>query len=121
MAVGKPQPGGSFGEELPTFQAKFAPGKLTAKALASDGSTVLATHSVSSWGAAAAIDLTMDVPSASTGTGTAVVCDTQPVITHSFRFTEMCTLDFADWPMLRVLLVCGWDGRRAASCNHRRR
>ena len=73
MAVGQPQPGGSFGERLPTFQAKFAPGKLTAKALASDGSTVLATHSVSSWGAAAAINLTMDVPSATTGTGTAVV------------------------------------------------
>ena len=58
---------------LPTFQAKFAPGKLTAKALASDGSTVLATHSVNSWGEAAAINLTMDVPSTSTGTGTAVV------------------------------------------------
>jgi|EP01043_Picozoa_sp_COSAG02_P004579 hypothetical protein len=60
---------------MPTFQVQFAPGKLTANALDSDGSTVLAIHSVSSWGDATAINLTMDVPSPSTGTGTAVVRD----------------------------------------------
>ena len=88
VAVGQPQPGGSFGKGLPTFEVKFAPGKLTAKALASDGSTVLATHSVSSWGAAAAINLTMDVPSISTGTGTAVVRDY--ICDHKFSDLLLC-------------------------------
>ena len=71
-AVGAPQPGALTGS---TFQPKFAEGSLTAKALAADGKTVLATHSINSWGAAAAVQLTMDVPSVTTGTGTAVYVD----------------------------------------------
>jgi hypothetical protein len=59
-----------------TFPAvTFAAGTLTAKALAADGITVLASHSTSSWGAPASIALTMDVPSLATGTGTAVFVD----------------------------------------------
>ena len=73
-AVGTPQPGGDY-QNLPTFHAKFAPGTLTAKAIAADGKTVLATHAINSWGAAVAVKLTMDVPSVTTGTGTAVYVD----------------------------------------------
>ena len=53
----------------------YAAGTLTAKALAADGVTVLATHSTSSWGAPASLALTMDVPSLATGTGSAVFVD----------------------------------------------
>ena len=53
----------------------YAPGTLTAKALAADGVTVLATHATSSWGAPSALTLSMDVPSLATGTGTAVFVD----------------------------------------------
>jgi len=53
----------------------YASGTLTANALASDGTTVLASHSTSSWGAPVAIKLTMDVPSLATGTGAAVFVD----------------------------------------------
>ena len=53
----------------------YAPGTLTAKALAADGITVLATHSTSSWGAPASLALSMDVPSLATGTGSAVFVD----------------------------------------------
>ena len=72
--VGAPMKGGDFGR-IPTFSVKFAEGTLTAKALASDGKTVLASHSIHSWGAAAAIKLSMDVPSVATGTGNAVYVD----------------------------------------------
>lgn len=74
VAVGTPQPGGDF-SAIPTFDAVFATGTLTAKALAADGKTTLATHSINSWGVAAAIQLTMDVPSLATGTGTKVFTD----------------------------------------------
>eukprot|EP01048_Picozoa_sp_COSAG05_P006413 COSAG05_NODE_414_length_10051_cov_120.012158_9_plen_130_part_00 len=70
--IGSPKPGGQYDKSMPTFQAKFAPGTLTAKAMAADGKTVLATHAVNSWGQATAVKLSMDVPSVATGTGTAV-------------------------------------------------
>ena len=53
----------------------FAPGTLTARALAADGTTVLATHTTRSWGAPASLALTLDVPSLATGTGAAVFLD----------------------------------------------
>jgi hypothetical protein len=74
VAVGALQPGGNFGA-IPTFNVVFAPGTLTAKALGMDGKTTLATHTIKSWAAAAAIQLTMDVPSLTTGTGTKVFVD----------------------------------------------
>ena len=74
VAVGTPQAGGDF-SAIPAFDVVFAPGTLTAKALAADGTTTLAVHSINSWGAAAAIKLTMDVPSLATGTGTKVFAD----------------------------------------------
>jgi hypothetical protein len=60
-----------------TFTVAFAPGVLTATALASDGSTVLATSTRSSWGAPAAVRLSVDVPSATTGTGASLYLDGQ--------------------------------------------
>jgi beta-galactosidase len=74
-AVGNPQPGGRFSNGMPTFKPTYADGTLTAKAMAADGTTVLGTHSISSWSQPSAINLTMDVPSLSTGTGTAVYVD----------------------------------------------
>lgn len=64
-----------------TFNSvNFVPGStLTAKAMAGDGTTVLASHTVKSWGAPAAIALTMDAPSLTTGTGAAVVLDGEDV------------------------------------------
>ena len=53
----------------------YAAGTIEARALAADGATVLATHSTSSWGAPASLTLTVDVPSAATGTGTRVYLD----------------------------------------------
>lgn len=53
----------------------FAPGTLIAHALAGDGVTVLASASKSSWGAPAAIVLTVDVPSPTTATGSALFLD----------------------------------------------
>jgi hypothetical protein len=53
----------------------FSPGAVTATALAADGSTVLATASKSSWGAPAALVLTVDAPSASSGTGNSLYLD----------------------------------------------
>ena len=47
----------------------YAPGALTATALAADGATVLATHTRRSWGAPAALVLSLDAPHPSTGTG----------------------------------------------------
>ena len=58
-----------------TFSAAFAPGTVTAQALAADGATVLASHSRNSWGAPAALVLTVDAPSLATGTGGAVYLD----------------------------------------------
>ncbi len=53
----------------------FAAGTVTAQALAADGATVLATHSKSSWGAPAALRLTVDAPSPASGTGAALLLD----------------------------------------------
>ena len=53
----------------------FAPGTATAQALAADGVTVLASHAVHSWGAPAALALSVDAPSAATGTGAALFLD----------------------------------------------
>jgi hypothetical protein len=50
-------------------------GIVTAEALAADGVTVLAHHARSSWGAPAAIVLSLDAPSLATGTGSAVYLD----------------------------------------------
>ena len=58
-----------------TFSVAFAPGVLTATALAADGTTVLATSNRSSWGAPAAVRLSVDVPSAGTGTGSSLYLD----------------------------------------------
>lgn len=74
VAVGAPLPVPFFLATVVT-NVTFAPGTLTAKALAADGATVLASHSTSSWGAPASLALTMDVPSLATGTGAAVFVD----------------------------------------------
>jgi hypothetical protein len=59
-----------------TFKSvSYAPGTLTAKAYAADGTTALATHTIHSWGSAASLALTMDVPSAASGTGSKVFVD----------------------------------------------
>lgn len=59
-----------------SFQAvPFSPGTITATAIAADGSTQLATESKSSWGTPAAIQLSLDVPHPSTGTGQALYLD----------------------------------------------
>ena len=76
-AVGSPLPVPYFSQA--TFTVTYAAGTLVAKALAADGVTVLATHSISSWGAAVGLTLTMDVPSLLTGTGSAVFVDGKDV------------------------------------------
>ena len=53
----------------------YAPGTVNVVALATSSGPVLASHSRSSWGAPAAILLTCDAPSASTGTGSALYLD----------------------------------------------
>ena len=54
----------------------FAPGSLVASCLAADGVTVLATSAPrNSWGAPAAVKLSVDAPSPSTGTGAALYLD----------------------------------------------
>jgi hypothetical protein len=57
----------------------YAAGNLTAVALAADGATVLLADTKLSWGAPAAVLLTLDVPSAATGTGSAVYLDGEDV------------------------------------------
>ena len=75
----------------------YAPGTLVAEALAADGATVLASHARRSWGAAAAIALSLDAPSLATGTGAALF------------------LDGADVALLRVTLLDA-AGAVCASC-----
>ena len=53
--------------------------ELTASALAADAATVLATHTARSWGAPAALTLTLDAPSITTGTGSALYLDGEDV------------------------------------------
>lgn len=57
----------------------YAPGTASVAALGSASGPVLATHTRASWGAPAALLLTVDAPSASTGTGTAVYLDGKDV------------------------------------------
>lgn len=64
-----------FGDVAAFFDVPFMTGTLLAEALASDGATVLANHSRSSWGAPAAVVLSVDAPSPRTGTGGAVYLD----------------------------------------------
>lgn len=65
-----------------TWSVPFSPGSITAKLLGGrDGSdsssttTVLAQHTRSSWGAPASLVLSLDAPSLSTGTGSALFLD----------------------------------------------
>lgn len=60
---------------MATWNVSYAAGNLTAKALAADGTTVLATHSTPSWSAPSRIVLSIDAPSPLTGTGSAVYLD----------------------------------------------
>ena len=59
----------------------FAEGRVTAECLSTggDGATVLASHTRSSWGAAASVVLSLDAPSPATGTGRAVYLDGEDV------------------------------------------
>ena len=68
-------PVAAFGAAAVFFGVPYTPGTLTAQALAADGSTVLASHSASSAGPPAALQLTLDAPSLSTGTGSALFLD----------------------------------------------
>lgn len=72
---GAPQPVPFFLATATFHNVSFAPGALTARALAADGATVLASHTTNSWGAPAALRLSLDVPSLATGTGSAVFVD----------------------------------------------
>ena len=65
----------AFGAPATFFGVPFSPGVLVAEALAADGATVLATDSAASWGVPAALRVSIDAPSASTGTGGAVLLD----------------------------------------------
>lgn len=59
-----------------TFPAvNFTPGVLRAEALAGDNTTLLAATEKSSWGAPAALVMSLDAPSVSTGTGAALYLD----------------------------------------------
>ena len=80
---GHPIDGGSvvhvpfFGQA--TFNVTYAPGNLTAKCMDSSGKT-LSSHSVASLvGSATSMQLSLDAPSASTGTGTHLVADGEDV------------------------------------------
>jgi hypothetical protein len=77
---GSPAPGGAAQPVVPDTWAifsavPFSPGTLTAEALAADGVTVVATHSRESFGAPAAVVLSLDAPSPDTGTGAALFLD----------------------------------------------
>ena len=61
------------------FSVRFAPGNLTAVALDASGRHVLASYSALTHGVAVALRLSLDAPSAATGTGTAVVADGEDV------------------------------------------
>ncbi len=75
VAQGAPLPVPFFLATASFPSVTFAAGTLTANALASDGVTILASHSTHSWGAPASLALTMDAPSLATGTGSAVFVD----------------------------------------------
>lgn len=73
VAGGEAIPVPQFGWAL--FNISYAPGTVTAQALAADKSTVVATHSRTTWGPAVGIKLSIDAPSVDTATGTAVYAD----------------------------------------------
>jgi hypothetical protein len=62
-----------------TFSVPYAPGKLTALALDGSGK-VVDQHSVATTGTVAAIQFSIDAPSADTGTGDALVADGEDVV-----------------------------------------
>ena len=64
-------PGGFAAFSLP----EFTPGNLTAAGMRSAGGEALAAHTLLTAGPPVAIELTVDVPSAATGTGSALVLD----------------------------------------------
>jgi hypothetical protein len=69
-------PAGSFfGAAFIFYDVPFTPGALVAEALAADGATVLARARRASWGAPAALVLTLDAPSRAMGTGAALFLD----------------------------------------------
>lgn len=80
---GRPLEGGSavhvpfFGQA--TFNVTYAPGNLTAKCMDSSGKTLSSYSVVSLAGPATSIKLSLDAPSASTGTGTHLVADGEDV------------------------------------------
>jgi len=61
-----------------TFSVAYSPGKLVAIALDASG-TQVDQHSIATTGAVAAMQFTVDAPSAATGTGDAVVADGEDV------------------------------------------
>jgi hypothetical protein len=76
---GAPASIAAFGAPAVFFSVPFAPGVLVAQALAADGATVLASARRASWGAPAALLLTLDAPSPRSGTGSAVLLDGEDV------------------------------------------
>jgi hypothetical protein len=72
---GAPAPVPAFGAPAVFYGVPFSPGVLLAEALAGDGATVLASARRASWGAPAALRLSVDAPSLTTGTGVAVLLD----------------------------------------------
>ena len=76
-----------FGQPVPVpaygaarfINVPFSVGSLAAYALASDGTTVLASTESASWGAPAALVLTLDAPNPTTGTGMNVYQDGRDV------------------------------------------
>jgi hypothetical protein len=75
--AGSPQAMPAFGA-VNFASVPYTPGSVTAQALDAGGN-VLASHTRNSWGAAAAIALTMDAPNPATGTGSRVYLDGQDV------------------------------------------
>lgn len=69
------QPITAYGAPAVFYSVPYTPGILIAEALAADGATVLASDRAASWGAPAAIVLTIDAPSLATGTGSALYLD----------------------------------------------
>jgi hypothetical protein len=66
-------------DAMASFNVKYEPGNLTAVSLDAAGRPTGSSHSVATTGAVAAVVLSLDAPSASTGTGSAVVADGEDV------------------------------------------
>ena len=77
LTPGQPTPAGEYG--ITAFTVPFSPGNLTAVAMSGSGFSHLASHSLFTPGAVASLRLSLDAPSASTGTGLAVVADGEDV------------------------------------------